>query len=512
MKRLLLLCFIASVLVSCNKSSGHLTGVLGRPVYQPDLPLGMVYIHAGSYQMGDSDEDVPFMQVTNTKTVSIPAFYMDQTEISNNEYRQFVYWVRDSIAREKIYAGLSEDEEADDWINAQDTYFDGVDMVEYEADARDVNREYFSLNWDRKLEYDDEELIPLLADMYYPQPERFYKRKEIDTRKLNFRYFWIDWVEAARKGTVNIARNGYDNQGTLIVDDHRTLDTPRGQFSEEVPGQDLDLGVFNKKGQNTAIRGHVDRSRFIIDEVINVYPDTLCWIRDFTYAFNDPMANNYFWHPAYDNYPVVGVTWSQAKAFSVWRTQLLNNWLVAMGDLYMNDFRLPSDAEWERAARGDLNGSPYPWGGPYIRNDLGCFLGNFKPMRGRYFDDGGIYTVKVNSYHANDFGLYCMAGNVAEWCETTYDEKLNDVTHDLATEARTGALDWGSKASKRKVIRGGSWKDIGFYLRVSTRTYEFQDTAKSYIGFRNVMSHLGRGDKDFAKEGGDEVQNDIILR
>jgi sulfatase modifying factor 1 len=65
------------------------------------------------------------------------------------------------------------------------------------------------------------------------------------------------------------------------------------------------------KGQNNAIRGHSDRSKFIIKEVINVYPDTSCWVHDFTYSFNEPMTENYFWHPAYDDYPVVGVTWSR---------------------------------------------------------------------------------------------------------------------------------------------------------------------------------------------------------
>ena len=154
------------------------------------------------------------------------------------------------------------------------------------------------------------------------------------------------------------------------------------------------------------------------------------------------MTNMYFWHPAYDNYPVVGVTWVQAKAFSVWRTQLLNNWLVAMGDLFVNDFRLPTEAEWERASRGDLQLSQYPWGGPYIRNESGCFLGNFKPMRGRYFEDGGFHTVKVFSYNPNGWGLYCMAGNVSEWCETAYDESMYEFSHDLNTDYRYNAMDW----------------------------------------------------------------------
>ena len=72
-------------------------------------------------------------------------------------------------------------------------------------------------------------------------------------------------------------------------------------------------------------RGMTDRSVFIKRDVINVYPDTLVWVHDFTYSFNEPMTKMYFSHPAYDDYPVVGVTWKQARAFSIWRTDLLNN-------------------------------------------------------------------------------------------------------------------------------------------------------------------------------------------
>ena len=224
------------------------------------------------------------------------------------------------------------------------------------------------------------------------------------------------------------------------------------------------------------------------------------------------MTQNYFWNTAYDNYPVVGVTWTQAKAFSVWRTQIFHSWLQSNGDLFVNDFRLPTESEWERAARGDLDMSEYPWGGPYIRNNSGCFLANFKPMRGRYFEDGGFYTVKVYSYNPNGFGLYCMAGNVAEWCSSAFDESAYEFETDMAPDYEYDAKDGDPTAKKRKVLRGGSWKDIGFYLMNSTRTFEYQDTAKSYIGFRNTMTHLGRGGKSIEQENGEEIQSDISIK
>jgi formylglycine-generating enzyme required for sulfatase activity len=526
MKKLLVfgVVVVALVMSSCNTGSGHLTGVQGRKAFYPEIPLGMVYIPSGSYTMGNGDQDVPFLHQSRSKVVSIHALYMDQTEITNNEWREFVYWVKDSIMLEKVYLNTDptgndaiEDEDIGEMLNHPDIYYDEVNLAWQEFDPSQpfINRGLFPLSW-RMKGIKDNQIIPLISDMYLRPNERWYKRRELDVRKLNFKYYWIDLPEAAKRGRVHIERNGYTPSGNYtspsLNPQHRDLKNPVHPFTGEPVGLDKDMGYFNSKGQNSGLRGHEDRGRFIIEEEINVYPDTLCWVRDFTYSFNDPMTNMYFWHPAYDNYPVIGVTWVQARAFCIWRTQKLNNWLESLGQLWVQDFRLPTEGEWEYCARGDLKNSPYPWGGPYIRNSGGCMLGNFKPMRGRYFDDGGFYPVKAYSYNPNGYGLYCMSGNVSEWTETAFDESVYEFSHDLSPEYRYYAMDWDPPSMKRKVIRGGSWKDVGFYLQTSARTYEYQDTAKSYLGFRCVQTHIGRGGRDFSKEGGEELKSDIELR
>jgi formylglycine-generating enzyme required for sulfatase activity len=429
------------LLASCGGGGqGQLVGAQGRPEYFQVDPFGMNYIPMGAYTMGPSDQDAPYALVAKSKTVSVQAFYIDQTEISNNEYRQFVQYVIDSTAKR-----ILGDQDIGEHVITEDEFGNDIEPP--------------VINWKERIDYYGEEEREALADMYYAESEQFYRRKEIDTRKLMFEYYWIDLKEAARKS-----------------------------------GRDLDLSYTNTKGQNNAIAGHSDRNKFIIKEVINVYPDTLAWTHDFTYSFNDPMTKNYFWHPAYDNYPVVGVTWVQCNAFNVWRTQnLMNPYLREAGESFINDYRLPSEAEWEYAARGGLDQAPYPWGGPYIRNRQGCFLGNFKPLHGNYTDDGGFHTVPVDSYSPNDYGLYNMAGNVAEWTSTAFDESVYDFDHDLNSEYSYDALANDPPSLKRKVLRGGSWKDVGYYLQTGTRSFEYQDTAKTYIGFRSVLTYLGRG-------------------
>jgi gliding motility-associated lipoprotein GldK len=226
------------------------------------------------------------------------------------------------------------------------------------------------------------------------------------------------------------------------------------------------------------------RSNFITDEVIEVYPDTTVWITDFKYSYNEPMHNDYFWHDAYNDYPVVGITWKQANAFCEWRTMHKNAFQKTKNKDLVPEFRLPTEAEWEYAARGGLQGASYPWGGPYTKNDRGCFMANFKPMRGDYAVDQALYTVEGDAYDANDYGLFNMSGNVAEWVDSSYESEAYDFSSTMNPNVN-------KRFNKKKITRGGSWKDVKYYLQVSTRDYEYEDIPRSFIGFRTVHDYLG---------------------
>lgn len=404
------------ILSSCGGDyyTGQLVGVQPRPGWVHLLPYGMAYIPSGVLHIGQNDQDINRSFVQRNKIISIQGFYMDDTEITNNEYRQFVYWVRDSIAHKLI---------GDDHLIIDD--ITGAETI----------------NWQMPIDWANPEVQDYLEEMYYAENERFWGKKDLNPHKLIYHYEWINLKEAAAK--------------------------PPKPRSELI-----------KKGD------------------VGIYPDTLCWVRDFTYSYNEPMTRKYFSHPAFDDYPVVGVTWSQATAFNIWRTNLWNNFRTSNGEPESEDFRLPVESEWEYASRGGRKNAPYPWGGPYIRNTKGCILANFKPGRGNYPEDGGMYTVKANSYWPNDYGLYNMGGNVAEWTSSAFYESAYNFVHDLNPDIRYNAEENDPEAMKRKVIRGGSWKDIGYFLQNGTRDYEFQDSAKSYVGFRSVMSFMGRSIND----------------
>jgi len=439
-KKFILLTTVLVLVANCNSGDrGQLVSVKGKK-YHSEEPYGMTLVPGGAFIMGKSDDDIAGVQDAPTKTATVRAFYMDETEITNSEYRSFVYWVRDSILRLNLaemadlegrtpgdgdigdFAYL--DSNPDD-LNAYESYmlntYGGGDF------QRKINRD-IDLIFDTD-EYPDELYAEVMDNMYLPLEESYNGQRTWDVKQFKFQYTYMDIERAAKD------RN-------------------------------------------------LKRSDVIIKEEIEVYPDTTAWIRDFAYSYNEPMHNDYFWHSAYDDYPVVGVSWKQAQAFCQWRTLKHNGFQKSKGKQPVNAYRLPSEAEWEYAARGGLQGGTYPWGGPYAKNDRGCFMANFKPLRGDYAADQALYTVEADAYDPNDFNLYNMAGNVSEWVNGSYDP----ASYEYSSTINPNVND---PNNERKVVRGGSWKDVAYFLQVSSRDYEYADSARSYIGFRTVQDYMG---------------------
>jgi Uncharacterized conserved protein len=230
---------------------------------------------------------------------------------------------------------------------------------------------------------------------------------------------------------------------------------------------------------------------FLNTYIVNIYPDETAWVNDFNNAYNEPYVRLYFNHPGYNDYPVVGVSWEQANAFCAWRTQYFKKSLDVNVRNSIESYRLPTEGEFEYAARSGKTENSYPWRSDGVTGDKDCFLGNFKPGNGNYTADGHLITARVGSYSPNEFGLYDMAGNVAEWTSTTYLESGPEIMSDMNPEYRYNAALEDPYAMKKKVVRGGSWKDVAQFIRSDIRTWEYQNEQRSYIGFRCVRTQVG---------------------
>jgi len=524
MRKILQFFTIALVALSCgsngnvNKSKGELIGIKGNK-YFAEKPFGMVLVPGGSFIMGKSDDDMPSIQDAPTKTVTVRSFYMDETEITNAEYRQFVRWVRDSVIR----TALAEEFTEINGMNPDDPNFKYI----YKSAKTALQADGGSIaDWDEKTDLDWGVDLDFFGPTY-GNPKSSYSRDSIffnsdskyaevvkeflfdeDEIFNNMVFSWkVDKFTYENKYTNLSGPNGYlarmdefkriavqqfyDEAGNLkdgfldlsepgsLLRFKRLDQTPNGGYTNE--GEIITINDSLIHANYPVTR----RENFIKEVPVPIYPDTTVWIRDFNYSYNEPMHNDYFWHDAYNDYPVVGVTWHQAKAFCEWRTKTKNNYQkTKKKKSLVPEFRLPTEAEWEFAARGGLQGAMYPWGGPYTKNDRGCFMANFKPMRGDYSVDQALYTVEANAYDPNGYNLYNMAGNVSEWIDSSYEPEAYEFSSTINPNVN-------DEENDLKVVRGGSWKDVKYFLQVSSRDYENADQARSYIGFRTVHDYLG---------------------
>lgn len=210
-----------------------------------------------------------------------------------------------------------------------------------------------------------------------------------------------------------------------------------------------------------------------LDETGHLVQDTTIW--DSVFIYSNWYTCNYRWHSDYANYPAVGMTKKDALEFCSWMTKKLQPYFD-----YTIEVDLPTEKEWEKWARGGLDLSPYPWGGPYLRNSKGFLLANYRYIpdafktrtpkgdwveiypngRHKMFGadhDGYLGCAPVDAYYSNDYGLYCMSGNVREMVKDS-DE----------------------------FTRGGGWNSYDYFLQNSYREF-YETLPQADIGFRFVI-------------------------
>ena len=441
---------------------GEVTGINGTAVNEP-APYGMVLIQRGSIKVGDENVDSLWGSSTPVKNISVDAFWMDEAEVSNAKYRQFVFWVRDSIIRERL----------------ADPAFGGDETFKITEDEFGEPITPY-LNWKKPIPWKKptEDELRAIESVYIKNP--ITGEKMLDASQMNYRYEEYDYTQAAlRKNRINPSER---NRNTDIPVDYESV----VMISKDTAYID-DEGNIVRETINRPLSSPYD---FLNTYIVNIYPDTTCWVNDFPNADNETYMKLYFNHPNYDNYPVVGVSWEQANAFCAWRTEYLLKGLGAQAK-WIQRYRLPSEVEWEFAARGK-EASKYPWEQNDTKSEEGCYYANYKPGDGNYTKDGSLITSQCGIFSANSNGLYDMAGNVAEWTSTVYTEagvlQMSDINPNLQYRA---ALE-DPYSLKKKSVRGGSWKDPVRYIQGATRTSEYQNESRSYIGFRCVRSYAGQ--------------------
>lgn len=174
-----------------------------------------------------------------------------------------------------------------------------------------------------------------------------------------------------------------------------------------------------------------------------------------------PWRDSGFNHP---NQPVTTVTWFDATTYCEWAGK-----------------RLPTEAEWEKAARGGLEGTRYPWGDAEPDNTTANFADSQTEFewRSANVNDGYLFTAPVGTFPPNGYGLFDMAGNVWEWCADWYSP-----AYYAESPSRNPK---GPDTGERRVLRGGTWYRAAHTLRNAERVSDFPENSLNVVGFRCAM-------------------------
>ena len=374
-------------------------------------PQGMVYIPSGTFMYKMLNDDK-----AEQRKVSVSAFFIDKTEVTNKQYQAFVNWVADSVA---ITDYLHDDSF---FLPATGATVGSSGKEQRLIDWSKVNN--ISPLWKKAPPEVKEKLAPMMTminGVRVPDPELVVYR---------FYYIRMD-------------------------------------------------GVKNNE--------------YMMDTV-GVYPHESVWSADFPNSQMTVMDANYFTNKIYEYNPVVGVTWKQARAYADWRGTQLRLMIKNNPNLrnFKLSFSLPTEAQWQFAAEAKL--SPNDTTDHTVKTTVDKATGkeqlslNFKQGEGSYASDGSTFTLPATSYTPNAFGIYNMAGNVSEWTLDAYSPSSSQLVNDLNPALLYDATNKDAMLMRRKVVRGGSWKDNGEMLNTDTRSFEDQEAAHSYIGFRCVMA------------------------
>ncbi|WP_108822887.1 SUMF1/EgtB/PvdO family nonheme iron enzyme [Dysgonomonas sp. Marseille-P4361] len=409
----------------------------------------MVLVPGGNIEMGTGIDPL-WGDTVPRKLVAVSPFWMDETEVTNKQYREFVYWVRDSIIRERL---------SDPKFGGDPTF---KVLVRPE---KDMSGEYGSVgqrvNWLKPIPWKNPTAreAEAIASVVGPSSVNSMQTSIIPSA-MNFKYDWFDtksfyqFISKKQSGEAN---------SIVIAKDTAYVNT-RGEIVRETLSRE-------------SFGNPVD---FTHTYIVNIYPNENAWATDFANAKGEQYVKNYFTTKAYDNHPVVGVSWDAAEAYCAWRTDRY----IAEGKCDLSGFegyRLPTEAEWEFAARNGRSDLDYSWYSDKTHTTEGLAHANFRAS-----EDLKDLVSPVATFLPNRFGLYDMVGNVAEWTVTSYTESIDRMTDEVNPDFSYRATLSDPAILKRKIVKGGSWKDAS--VKAGDRTIEFQDKSRSYIGFRCVRT------------------------